>query len=172
MFLINLLVFRGRPLFWQRRIGYREQVFCLWKFKSLRSLHDAQGHLLPDEQRTTPWGNWLRRTHLDEWPQLFQIIRGQLSWVGPRPLLPEYLPYYTPEERVRHAVRPGLTGMAQTKGGHALPWSQRLRLDVEYTQLSSFTLDTYLVICTFKRSTHPKKTPFSERLDHVRLEQN
>ncbi|MEL6534488.1 MAG: sugar transferase [Bacteroidota bacterium] len=170
VFLINLVAFSGKPFFKQKRIGFQEQTFSLWKFRSMRVLHRASGEPLPDGERLTVWGTWLRKTHLDEWPQLFHILRGQMSWVGPRPLLPDYLPHYTPEERARHQVLPGLAGLAQAKGGNALPWDQRLQWDVRYAEAPSFALDLKLLIFTLNNLRTSAHNPvFSDRLDHHRI---
>jgi len=167
---INLLVFSGKPLFKQSRIGYQERPFFLWKFRSMLELQDAQGNSLADHERLTTWGRWLRKTHLDEWPQLLHILRGQMSWVGPRPLLPDYLPYYSTEERLRHQVLPGLAGLAQAKGGNALPWDQRLQWDIRYAKAPSFALDLKLLIFTLNKLRFATHNPvFSDRLDHHRI---
>ena len=132
-----------RPvLFRQRRIGRRAEAFTLVKLRTLTDARDpATGRLRPDAERRHPVGDWLRRTHLDELPQLWLVLTGRMSLVGPRPLLPEYLPRYTAAQRTRHRVRPGLTGWAQVHGGNALPWERRLALDAWYAAHASWALD-------------------------------
>lgn len=132
----------GAPvLFRQRRIGLNEHPFDLIKFRTMTDARDASGNLLPDEARLTPFGSWLRATSLDELPELWNIVTGRMSLVGPRPLLPEYLPYYTTEEKTRHQVRPGITGWAQVNGRNALGWNERLALDADYVRRFSLWLD-------------------------------
>lgn len=132
--LILLFISRGRVIFYQERIGYHEKRFTVYKFKTLRDIRDSSGNMLPDRQRTFPFGTFLRRFHIDELPQLFCILKGDMSFIGPRPLLPEYLPYYTSEQKQRHEVKPGLAGLSQVQGGNALEWDIRLKLDSYYAQ--------------------------------------
>lgn len=132
----------GSPvLFRQERPGKDERIFKLYKFRSMKDACDAQGRPLPDDQRLTPFGKKLRAASLDELPELFNILKGEMSFVGPRPLLVEYLPYYTEEERLRHTVRPGLTGLAQVSGRNFIDWDARLAKDVEYVRGISFLTD-------------------------------
>lgn len=138
----------GPVLFRQERPGWLEQPFMLLKFRTMNEARDTAGRLLPDGQRLTRLGRFLRRTSLDELPGLFNVLRGDLSLVGPRPLLMKYLPYFTAEERVRHAVRPGLTGWAQIHGRNYVPWDQRLALDVWYVQNWSLGLDLRILLRT------------------------
>jgi lipopolysaccharide/colanic/teichoic acid biosynthesis glycosyltransferase len=139
----------GPPvLFRQTRIGLDEKPFTLIKFRTMRDARDGSGRLLPDAQRLTPLGELLRKTSLDELPQLFNVLRGEMSLVGPRPLLPEYLPYYTARERLRHTVRPGITGLAQVSGRNLLAWDERLELDARYVERRSASLDTWLLLKT------------------------
>ena len=121
---------RGNPFFVQPRPGKNEKIFNIIKFRSMNNRRDKQGNLLPDEQRLTAYGNFLRNTSLDELPELFNIFIGDMSVVGPRPLLPEYIPYYTPEEHRRHSVRPGLTGLAQVNGRNYMTWETKFALDL------------------------------------------
>jgi lipopolysaccharide/colanic/teichoic acid biosynthesis glycosyltransferase len=122
----------GSPvLFRQERPGRDEKIFLLCKFRTMTDARDAEGNLLPDEERMTPFGAFLRSTSLDELPELLNIVKGDMALVGPRPLLVEYLPYYTEEERHRHDARPGLTGLAQVNGRNAISWDEELRLDIE-----------------------------------------
>jgi sugar transferase EpsL len=139
----------GRPiLFRQRRVGYKGQVFTIYKFRTMTEERDEHGNLLPDEQRLTRFGRFLRETSLDELPELFNVLKGDMSVVGPRPLLVEYLPYYTPEERKRHNMRPGITGWAQVNGRNAITWDQKLALDVWYVDNWSLWLDFKIILMT------------------------
>nr|WP_305764007.1 sugar transferase [Chroococcidiopsis sp. TS-821] len=132
----------GRPiLFAQPRPGKDGKIFNFYKFRSMTNDCDAQGNLLPDEQRLTPIGQFLRRTSLDELPQLWNVLRGDMSIVGPRPLLVKYLDRYTPEQARRHEVKPGITGLAQVNGRNALSWEERFKLDVWYVDHWSLWLD-------------------------------
>lgn len=132
----------GRPaLFTQERPGRKEKIFKLYKFRSMTDERDDNGRLLPDEIRLTRFGKILRSTSLDELPELFNILKGDMSLIGPRPLLVRYLPYYTKEERRRHDVRPGLTGLAQVNGRNALGWEDRFAFDLEYVDNCSFRMD-------------------------------
>lgn len=136
----------GSPvLFHQERPGRHEKIFKLYKFRSMTDERDDQGNLLPDEVRLTKFGKILRSTSLDELPELFNILKGDMSLIGPRPLLVRYLPYYTDEERHRHDVRPGLTGLAQVNGRNALGWEDRFRYDLYYVEHLSFLLDLKII---------------------------
>ena len=140
----------GSPiLFFQERPGKDEKIFRLYKFRSMSEEKDKEGHYLPDEKRLTRFGRKLRSTSLDELPELFSILKGDMSIVGPRPLLIEYLPYYTEIERKRHKVRPGLTGLAQVEGRNYLSWDERLKKDVAYVEQISFWLDCKIIVKTF-----------------------
>jgi len=144
MGLIALAVWRtmGRPvLFCQVRPGLHGKPFVMYKFRTMRDLRDAEGKLLPDEARLTPFGRWLRATSLDELPELVNVLRGEMSLVGPRPLLMEYLDRYTPEQARRHEVKPGITGWAQIHGRNNLSWDERFKLDVWYVDNWSLWLD-------------------------------
>lgn len=139
----------GAPvLFRQQRPGLHGRPFTLYKFRTMIEARDAEGHLLPDAQRLTPFGRFLRSTSLDELPELFNVVRGDMSLVGPRPLLMQYLERYTPTQRRRHEVRPGITGWAQVNGRNALDWPQRLALDVWYVDHLSFALDLRIIFIT------------------------
>ena len=132
----------GSPvLFKQERPGKGERIFTLCKFRTMTDEKDAQGNLLPDAVRLTKFGRFLRGTSLDELPELFNILKGDMSIIGPRPLLVSYLPYYTGQEKLRHSVRPGLTGLAQVSGRNFLDWDRRLEKDVEYVKNLSFAMD-------------------------------
>lgn len=136
----------GSPvIFHQERPGYREKLFQLCKFRSMTEERDAEGNLLPDAQRLTGFGNFLRKSSLDELPELWNILKGDMSIVGPRPLLTGYLPYYTKREQLRHTVRPGLTGLAQVSGRNYIAWDDRLEKDVEYVENLSFFMDVKIL---------------------------
>lgn len=141
----------GAPvLFRQRRIGRHGVPFNLIKFRTMTDARDATGALLPDAERLPPFGRWLRATSLDELPELWNILMGRMSLVGPRPLLPEYMPYYTPTEQRRHAVRPGVTGLAQVSGRNGLTWDARLALDVAYADQVNLRDDLRILWRTVK----------------------
>lgn len=143
------LVLGSPVLFQQDRIGFGERTFTMYKFRTMHAWVDEEGELLPDAQRRSRFGSWLRRTSLDELPQLWNVLRGDLALVGPRPLLVRYLPFYTPEERLRHTVRPGITGWAQINGRNLLSWDHRLALDVYYVRHKSFGFDLKILALTF-----------------------
>jgi lipopolysaccharide/colanic/teichoic acid biosynthesis glycosyltransferase len=148
MGLIALAVWRtmGRPvLFRHVRPGLHGKPFVMYKFRTMRDLRDAEGKLLPDEARLTPFGRWLRSTSLDELPELVNVLRGEMSLVGPRPLLMEYLDRYTPEQARRHEVKPGITGWAQIHGRNNLSWDERFKLDVWYVDNWSLWLDVKIL---------------------------
>ncbi|WP_349617552.1 sugar transferase [Azotobacter salinestris] len=142
----------GAPvLFRQRRPGLHGRPFELLKFRSMREALDAHGAPLPDAERLTPFGRFLRATSLDELPELWNVLKGDMSLVGPRPLLMEYLPLYSAEQARRHAVRPGITGWAQVNGRNALSWEEKFRLDVWYVEHRSFRLDLRILLLTLRR---------------------
>jgi lipopolysaccharide/colanic/teichoic acid biosynthesis glycosyltransferase len=139
----------GSPvLFRQVRIGRHERHFCIFKFRTMRDLRNASGELLPDSDRLTPLGRFIRTLSVDELPQLWNVLKGDMSLVGPRPLLPEYLPRYTPRQRRRHEVMPGLTGWAQVNGRNAVSWERRFELDVWYVEHCSLRLDINILART------------------------
>ena len=139
----------GKPaLFTQERPGRDEKIFRLYKFRSMTDERDEKGELLPDEIRLTSFGRLLRSTSLDELPELFNILKGDMSLIGPRPLLVRYLPYYTQEERHRHDVRPGLTGLAQVNGRNALGWEERFAFDLEYVNHLTLGMDLKILAMT------------------------
>ena len=152
LYLILVILVRiklGSPvLFCQERPGYNEKIFKLYKFRTMTDKRDEKGNLLPDSERLTKFGSMLRSTSLDELPEMLNILKGDMSLIGPRPLLVEYLPYYTEEERLRHSVRPGLTGLAQVSGRNYLAWDNRLAKDVEYVNHISFIMDVRIIIKT------------------------
>lgn len=141
----------GSPvLFRQERPGKNEKIFTLCKFRTMTDEKDENGKLLPDAVRLTKFGRFLRGTSLDELPELFNILKGDMSIIGPRPLLVSYLPYYTQRERLRHSVRPGLTGLAQVSGRNFIDWDRRLAKDVEYVEHLTFGMDVKVLWMTVK----------------------
>lgn len=146
--IIGAIVMKGNPFFTQERPGKDEKVFRLVKFCSMTNEKDRAGNLLPDEQRLTKYGKLLRSTSLDELPELFNILKGDMSIVGPRPLVPQYLPYYTNEEKHRHDVRPGLTGLAQINGRNSVNWPERFLYDLEYVYNITFFSDISIMFKT------------------------
>ncbi len=135
--------------FYQKRPGKNEKIFKIYKFKSMSDHKDENGVLLPDAERITMIGKFIRKTSMDELPQLWNVLKGEMSLIGPRPLLPEYLPYYTQKEKLRHSIRPGITGWAQINGRNNLNWEDRLELDVYYASNLSFKLDVKIFFQTF-----------------------
>lgn len=153
---ILVLIFMGWPiLFKQPRPGKDEKIFNMYKFRTMTNKKDKNGKLLPDEKRLTKFGKFLRKTSLDELPEFFNILSGKMSFIGPRPLLVEYLDYYTKEEKHRHDVRPGLTGLAQVSGRNLLSWDDKFKKDIEYVNNITFLGDLKIVFETiavvFKR---------------------
>lgn len=141
----------GSPvLFRQQRPGKNEKIFTLYKFRTMTDARDENGNLLPDSIRLTGFGKLLRATSLDELPELFNILKGDMSLIGPRPLLVSYLPYYSEREKLRHTVRPGLTGLAQVSGRNFIDWDHRLQKDVEYVEHLSFGMDLKVLWLTVK----------------------
>lgn len=154
---ILVLIFMGWPiLFKQPRPGKNEKIFNMYKFRTMTNKKDKDGNLLPDDQRLPKFGKFLRSTSLDELPEFFMILFGKMSFIGPRPLLVEYLPYYTKEEHHRHDVRPGLTGWAQVNGRNVTEWNTRLEQDIYYVNNLKFSFDVKIFFLTimkvFKRS--------------------
>ena len=141
----------GSPvIFHQERPGKNEKIFTLCKFRSMTDEKDEQGNLLPDSVRLTKFGKFLRATSLDELPELWNIFKGDMSIIGPRPLLVSYLPYYTEKEKLRHSVRPGLTGLAQVSGRNFIDWDRRMAKDVEYVENLTFGMDMKVLVMTVK----------------------
>ena len=138
LMILLAVVNRGKIFFTQERPGRDEKVFRVIKFRSMNDKRDANGKLLPDRERITPIGKFIRATSLDELPQLIHILKGEMSLIGPRPLLPRYLPFYTEREKKRHTVRPGMTGLAQVSGRNLIGWDVKLELDVHYVENISF----------------------------------
>lgn len=149
MLVLLTWIAHGRPIFFrQLRPGYLGKPFYIYKIRTMREAYDQDGNMLPDSMRITPLGRFLRTTSLDELPELFQVLRGDMSWVGPRPLLMQYLDRYTPEQARRHLVLPGITGWAQINGRNALTWEDKFRLDVWYVDNWSFWLDIKIIFIT------------------------
>ncbi len=144
--------FRGTPFFTQERPGKNEKVFHILKFKTMNNKTDDSGKLLPDNQRITKVGAFVRKTSLDEIPQLINIVKGDMSLVGPRPLRTYYLPFYNEVEKKRHLVRPGITGLAQISGRNFLTWEERFALDVEYVENIGLFMDVKILVQTFKKA--------------------
>lgn len=141
----------GKPFFFQKRPGLNEKIFSIIKFKTMNDKKDAQGNLLPDADRLTPVGKFVRKTSLDEIPQLINVLKGDMSLIGPRPLLPEYLPLYNEEQKKRHLVRPGITGWAQVNGRNVISWGEKFRYDVWYVNHLNFLLDLKIIFLTIKK---------------------
>lgn len=152
LIVIILLVLTGHKRFFfvQKRVGLNNKIFHLVKFRSMTEQKDAMGNLLPDAKRLTKFGATLRKTSLDELPQLFNVLKGDMSLIGPRPLLVEYLPLYNEEQKKRHLVRPGITGWAQVNGRNAISWEQKFELDVWYVTHQSFSLDCKIFFRTIR----------------------
>jgi len=159
--ILQLFFHKGKIWFRQQRPGYKGRLFYILKFKTMSDSVDANGNLLPDVQRLTPWGQFLRKTSLDELPQLLNILKGDMSLVGPRPLLIEYLERYNERQKRRHDVRPGVTGWAQINGRNAISWDQKFELDVWYTEHMSLWLDLKILLRTVK------KVLWAEEVNHT-----
>lgn len=142
---------RGRVFYFQSRPGKYEKLFNIIKFKTMNDAKGADGKLLPDQVRLTPFGKFLRATSLDELPQLINVLKGDMSLIGPRPLLPKYLPLYNEQQKRRHEVRPGITGWAQVNGRNAISWQQKFEYDVWYVDHVSFWLDVKIIFLTIKK---------------------
>ncbi|MDQ8140979.1 sugar transferase [Chryseobacterium sp. CFS15] len=141
----------GKPFFFQARPGLNEKIFSIIKFKTMNDKKDANGDLLSDAERLTPIGAFVRKTSLDEIPQLINVLKGDMSLVGPRPLLPQYLPLYNDDQKRRHNVRPGITGWAQVNGRNAISWTKKFELDVWYVDHVSLFTDMKVFFTTFKK---------------------
>lgn len=141
----------GKPFFFQQRTGKNGRLFYVMKFKTMNDKRDAAGKLLPDAQRLTAMGRFIRKTSLDELPQLLNILKGDMSLIGPRPLLPAYLPLYNRFQNRRHEVMPGITGWAQVNGRNAISWQQKFEYDVYYVERLSFLLDMKILFLTFAK---------------------
>jgi lipopolysaccharide/colanic/teichoic acid biosynthesis glycosyltransferase len=157
----------GKPFFLQTRPGKNERLFSIIKFKTMTDKKDKDGNLLPDAERLMAVGSFVRKTSLDEIPQLLNVIKGDMSLVGPRPLLPEYLPLYTPEQKKRHEVKPGITGWAQVNGRNAISWPEKFMFDIYYVNNISFYLDTTIFFKSFKKVF---KSEGISSVNHVTIE--
>lgn len=142
---------QGKPFFFQRRPGKDARIFSIVKFKTMNDKKNAQGRLLSDAERLTSIGAFVRKTSLDELPQLINVIKGDMSLIGPRPLLPQYIPLYNDVQRRRHEVRPGITGWAQVNGRNAISWSRKFELDVEYVDKVSLAMDCKIIWMTIHK---------------------
>ena len=150
LIIVGTIAMHGNPFFTQERPGKDEKIFKLIKFRTMSNAKDKTGKMLPDEIRVNRYGEFLRSTSLDELPELINILIGNMSIVGPRPLMARYLPYYTERERLRHTVRPGLTGYAQVQGRNALNWDERFELDLQYVDNITFYGDLKILFSTIK----------------------
>ncbi|WP_291275394.1 sugar transferase [Flavobacterium sp.] len=152
--LVTLILYKqnnGKPFFLQERPGKNKKPFNIIKFKTMTDEKDAEGNLLPDNLRITKFGGWVRKLSIDELPQLINVLKGEMSLVGPRPLLFKYMPLYTAEQLRRHEVRPGITGWAQVNGRNSISWTQKFALDVEYVDKVSLILDCKILLLTVKK---------------------
>lgn len=159
LLIVTVLLFfanKGSVFFYQQRPGKGEKIFRIMKFKTMNDAVDENGKLLSDTERLTNTGRFVRKTSLDEIPQLVNILKGDMSLIGPRPLLVKYLPYYSEKERKRHDVLPGITGLAQISGRNLLDWDERLRKDCEYVENISFALDVKIFFATIKNVLQSK----------------
>ena len=164
-----ILINMGSPIFFkQKRIGYKNNEFYVYKFRSMNNKKDIEGNLLPDFERMTLFGNFIRKLSIDELPQLFNILNGTMSFIGPRPLLVEYLPLYSEEQRRRHNVIPGISGLAQVIGRNSISWTEKFKHDVYYVDHFSFWLDLKICFLTiyvilFQRGVYTSKGGTMER---------
>ncbi len=172
LFIVN----QGKPFFVQIRPGKNEKLFKIIKFKTMNDKRDENGLLLPDAARLTGFGKLIRKTSIDELPQLFNVLKGDMSIVGPRPLLPEYLPLYTEEQKKRHLVKPGITGLAQVRGRNQMLFSERFKNDVYYVENQSFYLDFKILLLTLRTVLFKSKTIMHgqtvDEIDDVGLSKN
>lgn len=151
LIILGFIFMKGNPFFTQKRPGKKEKIFNLIKFRTMDNRRDIDGKLLPDNLRLNSYGKFLRKTSLDELPEIINILKGDMSIIGPRPLLIEYLPWYNEEEKHRHDVRPGLTGWAQVNGRNCIEWNKRFQLDIEYVNTISFKLDVKIFLMTIQK---------------------
>ena len=165
VFVCLLIANQGKAFFYQLRPGKNEKVFKIIKFKTMNDKKDANGEFLPFDQRVTKIGNFIRKYSLDEIPQLINVLKGDMSLVGPRPLLTDYLPLYSEEQKKRHHVKPGITGWAQVKGRNSISWNQKFTYDVWYVENISFLLDLQIMLLTAKRLVVPQGINSSDGLN-------
>ena len=152
LIILGAIFMRGNPFFTQERPGKDEKIFKLIKFRSMDNRKDKNGNLLPDEVRLNKYGQFLRKTSLDELPEAFNILKGDMSIIGPRPLLVSYLPWYTEEEKQRHDVRPGLSGLAQVNGRNSVTWEEKVSWDLKYVDRITFLGDVKIILDTVKKA--------------------
>ncbi len=165
-----VLIMLGSPVFFRQvRVGLNEKPFIIVKFRTMTTTRDINGSLLPDTERFTRLGMYLRKTSIDEIPELFNVLKGEMSIVGPRPLYKEYLPYYSQREKLRHSVRPGITGLSQVSGRNYLLWDQRLEKDVQYVEKMSFLLDMKIMFKTVFQVATAKNVAAVQRSVSVSL---
>lgn len=156
---------KGKPFFFQNRPGKKGKVFKIIKFKSMNDKKDSNGELLPFDQRVTSVGKFIRKFSLDEIPQLFNVLKGDMSLIGPRPLLTQYLPLYNQEQNKRHNVRPGITGWAQINGRNTISWDQKFKLDVWYVENLSLKTDIKIIFLTIKKVLYKEDINSSENVN-------
>ncbi|WP_299179786.1 sugar transferase [uncultured Aquimarina sp.] len=154
----------GKPFFVQKRPGKSEKIFSIIKFKTMNDLKDPEGNLLPDNERMTTVGTFVRKTSLDEIPQLINVLKGDMSLIGPRPLIIEYLPVYNETQKKRHNVRPGITGWAQVNGRNSITWKKKFEYDVWYVENCSFLLDLKILGLTLKKVVKKEDVNLSKEL--------
>jgi undecaprenyl phosphate N,N'-diacetylbacillosamine 1-phosphate transferase len=167
LFLLLFVTNNNKPFYFQARPGKNEKIFYVIKFKTMIDKYDSNGHLLPDEKRLTKIGALVRKSSLDEIPQLINVIKGDMSLIGPRPLLVDYLPLYSLEQRKRHIVKPGITGWAQVNGRNSITWVEKFKLDVYYVENISFLLDFKILLLTIKKVL---KSEHVNSFNHVTME--
>lgn len=172
LIILSSIIFKGDIFFFQKRIGYKQKVFTIFKFRTMFNPCDRDGNLLKDEERVNRYGMFLRKFSLDEIPQIFNVVKGDLSIIGPRPLLVEYLNYYTPDEMLRHSVKPGLTGLAQVKGRNCIKWKEKFEYDIYYVQNRSVVLDATIFFQTIIKVLKGEDVGFSSSLVEERINQN
>lgn len=161
---------QGSPFFIQERPGMHGKIFKLYKFRTMNNKHDEYGNLLSDVKRITSIGKIFRKTSLDEIPQLFNVLKGNMSLVGPRPLLIEYLEFYTPEQRKRHNVKPGITGWAQVNGRNAIKWEEKFKFDIWYAENLSFILDLEIIFLTILKVVKKDNINLSDEITMVKFD--
>lgn len=171
VYLLLQITTKESPFFYQTRAGKQGKSFKIIKFKTMNSLKDAHGNLLPDIDRITKLGTFLRNTSLDEIPQLINVLKGDMSLIGPRPLYVKYLPYYTAKEAIRHTVRPGITGLAQISGRNLIGWNERLNKDITYVENLSLGLDLKILIKTIQKVLLAKDVAMDEVIGVLDLDE-
>lgn len=168
--IINFIVL-GRPIFFkQKRIGKYEKLFYIFKFRTMLNTYNEKGDLLSDQERITSYGKLLRKYSLDELPGLLNVLLGEMSLVGPRPLLPEYLDFYSSEQKRRHLAKPGITGLAQISGRNAICWDEKLKLDIFYVDNRTFVLDIKILMITLKKVINADDISYAEHVTMPRFD--